>query len=282
MNLKNFVEKTNLYILGLTSIMAIIMSINSFIQTTIYIKSQQRYVQPVNMVNSVTDTYPLFDSTVDCGNTVFFDEPVKVMSLTTEEEKVNTEPAIIYMVNTALSAEDRIAPPATYQYDNDVKVEIKIPKEYQNYDLSAKPYMDYRTITNESSNQWKLLHSDAVEVDDKGFIIDKDGYIGIALGSYFGKVGDRFEITLDTGTVLKVIKVEEKADVHTDERNFMGMAANEVIEFVIDGQTEFMKSNTKENGYIFSGNFNNYEELSGSVIKIEKVLTFEQFLAQEG
>ena len=138
-------------------------------------------------------------------------------------------------------------------------------------DLSAKPYMDYRKITNESSRQYQLIHSDEISVDNDGYLIDSEGNVGVAMGSYFGDIGERYIIHLDTGISFGVVKVEAKADIHTCENNFMS-AANDVIEFVIDTQAGYMQDNVWSNGYIYQGNFNNCHRWQGNIIKIERVL----------
>jgi hypothetical protein len=71
---------------------------------------------------------------------------------------------------------------------------------------------------------------------------------------------------------LKLIKIERKADVHTDGSNYAGSSNYDIIEFVIDTKTAYMKQNIKANGYIFNGNFNNNKEFEGAVMNIEKIL----------
>lgn len=137
--------------------------------------------------------------------------------------------------------------------------------------LCNKTYMDYRKITNKKSNQWKYIHSDAITLDDKGFLVTEDGHIGVALGSYFGPIGSKYIFTLDTGIELKVVKVEQKSDKHTCEYNYKA-GANDVIEFVIDTQAEYMQDNIWGNGLIFQGNFNNCEDFEGNIIKIQEVM----------
>lgn len=137
---------------------------------------------------------------------------------------------------------------------------------------STKTYMDYRKITDRSSPQWKLIHSDEIFVNQKGYLQTSDGYIGVAMGSYFEDIGNRYIIKLSTGEEIKVIKVERKDDRHTDKSNFIGSDNYDIIEFVIDTKTAHMRSNIYPNGYIYSGNFNNCSEFSGIIESIEKVL----------
>lgn len=163
--------------------------------------------------------------------------------------------------------------------------EIVLP--YENY-FKNKTYMSVSKITDKTSPQWELLTSlDCITIKDgklrvnnedfNGFIYDNSKqYIGVAMGSFFGEIGDKFIITLydeerQQEKEIKVFKVERKADKDTCQYNIVA-GSNDIIEFVIDETRDFMKENIAENGYIFSGNFNNYEPFRGEIIKIEKVV----------
>ena len=137
--------------------------------------------------------------------------------------------------------------------------------------LANKTYMDYRTITNTNSVQYQYIHSDNIIVDERGFLVTADGYIGVALGTYFGEIGTKYIITLDTGRTIKAVKVEVKADRDTCSHNVIA-GSNDLIEFVVDTQTDFMQQNTYSNGLVFQGNFNNFEEFNGNIIKVERVI----------
>lgn len=131
---------------------------------------------------------------------------------------------------------------------------------------SSKTYMDW-TKTSATSRQGKFMREHMTVRD--GLLYDKDNFIGVALGSYFGVIGDRFVFTLSTGIVLKLIKVEEKSDWHTNngcEQKW----DHSVIEFVIDTATN--KFPYFSNDYIANGNYNNLEQFKGNIAKIEKVL----------
>jgi len=126
--------------------------------------------------------------------------------------------------------------------------------------------MDYRKITCKASSQYKLIHSDAIEVCEDGLLRSDDWkYIGVAIGSYYGGIGDKFIVTLDTGKTFNIIVVDEKADKDTEG----GKGANHdtdgsMIEFVVD--------TTKLNENVLkSGNMNDLEQFNGNVIKIESV-----------
>ena len=139
---------------------------------------------------------------------------------------------------------------------------------------SAKSYMDYRAITDRSSKQWKFLNeSGEVEIEERGFITTCDGYYAVALGSYFGPVGQKYIFTLRDGDrihELRVVKAEAKADKDTRADGF-ACPDGHVIELVIDTDAAYMQERVETNGYICSGNLNKIEELRGEIIKIERV-----------
>lgn len=136
---------------------------------------------------------------------------------------------------------------------------------------STKTYMDYRMITNTGSRQYKHIQN-YMEVHESGLLIDEDGFIGVALGSYYGNIGDRFYFTLDSGVVLPVVKIDAKASEHTDEVGCQQAFDSSVIEFVIDYDQALNYFGRLSNNYILNGNFNNYSIFRGSIVKVEKVL----------
>ena len=136
---------------------------------------------------------------------------------------------------------------------------------------SVKTYEDYRLITSPSSKQFWYIR-EHMTVDESGFLYDEDGFIGAALGSYYGEIGDRFYFTLDTGIVLPLVKGEEKDDGDTDRTNCYHTIDGSIIEFVIDDEYAADYFGANGNGYVLNGNYNNYSLFSGSVVKVEKVL----------
>lgn len=139
----------------------------------------------------------------------------------------------------------------------EVEVEIEVCSS-----SSAKTYMDSSKIS-PISYQGKFIREHMTAID--GLLYDKDLYIGVALGSYFGPIGSRFTFILDTGIQLNVIKVEAKSDWHTVggcQQRWDGS----VIEFVIDTESEnFPRLSNK---HPFNGNFNNAPQFKGNIVKI--------------
>ena len=137
---------------------------------------------------------------------------------------------------------------------------------------NVKTYMDYRMTTLRSSAQYKFLNYECTVDEKTGLLYDEDGFIAVALGSYYGVIGDRFYFTLDSGIVLPLVKGEEKADEDTDSTGCYHTIDGSVIEFVIDSDIAGEYFYTNENGYVLNGNFNNYSLFRGSIVKVEKVL----------
>ena len=135
-----------------------------------------------------------------------------------------------------------------------------------------KTYIDYRMTTVVSSTQYQYMRN-YMNVDKKtGFLYDKDGFIGVALGSHYGTIGSRYYFTLDSGIVLPLVKVEEKADEDTDYTGCYHMIDGSVIEFVIDSDYAGEYFYNNGNGLVLNGNYNNYWLFKGDIEKVEKVL----------
>ena len=92
-------------------------------------------------------------------------------------------------------------------------------------------------------------------------------YVGVALASRFGSIGDKFVITLDTGIKFKVVKVESKSDAHV-YNNCHHKNDSSVVEFVVD-VNKFSKH--YPSAYTM-GDVNCVDKFSGNVIKIQKVV----------
>jgi len=130
---------------------------------------------------------------------------------------------------------------------------------------SVKSYMDRKAITSETSKQHKFIEEN-MEVRN-GFWFDREGYIGVALGSWFGEIGSRWVFELSSGELIYAVKIDEKDDKHTIngcEHKLDGS----VIEFVID--TESSPYWIGSNGLILNGNFNNLEYFEGTIERIRK------------
>ena len=114
-------------------------------------------------------------------------------------------------------------------------------------------------ITDKTSKQWELLRN--VYFDENGICMI-DGYYCVALGSHFGDIGDKYRITLEDGSVLHVIKADEKAD--KDVVNGVHHACNNSIsEFLVN--TDMLNRDI-----MYHGDVNVMDGFDGKIIKIER------------
>lgn len=132
-------------------------------------------------------------------------------------------------------------------------------------DTSFKSYMDYRTITCVSSDQYALQRQ--AYTDELG-LRKIDDYYCVALGTYYSsKCGDTFKICTDNGNEFLVIVADVKDDRHTDDSNMYVPLPNgnaNVIEFVVD-------TPAMSNRVALLGDISGYEQFSGNIVKIERV-----------
>lgn len=110
-----------------------------------------------------------------------------------------------------------------------------IPMEVPNIDSSFKAYMDYRTITNKNSEQYKL--QELATTDDNGLRTINGKYL-VALGTYYSDgCGEEFDVLLDSGKTIRVITGDIKQDIHTDDKNMMTKVTDtkcNILEFIVD------------------------------------------------
>lgn len=99
---------------------------------------------------------------------------------------------------------------------------------------SRKTYMDYRKITNTSSEQYKLQQNKDCYTTDTG-LRKVNEYYCIAVGTYYSNnIGDKLIVHMKNGESFKAIVADIKDDKHTDETNRQHRKDGSVIEFVVD------------------------------------------------
>ena len=108
---------------------------------------------------------------------------------------------------------------------------------YESYDAPEnsdfKSFMDYRTITNAESQQYKLQQHYAY-TGEHGIRMADGRYI-VAIGTYFTpNVGQYFDIILENDTVIPCILGDQKADVDTDSNNIITKHNGCMSEFIVD------------------------------------------------
>ena len=115
----------------------------------------------------------------------------------------------------------------------------------QTVPTTFKSYMDYRTITDCASYAYKLQQE--ATTDENG--LRKIGeYYCVAMGTYFGKVGDTLYIETDEGACWKVILADIKSDEHTDCTHTYTIANGCMMEFIVDVYS--MPSNIRASGTV--------------------------------
>lgn len=126
---------------------------------------------------------------------------------------------------------------------------------------SFKSYMDYRCITNRSSLQYKMQQQ--AYTDENG--LRKIGeYYCVAMGTYYGNLGDKLYVETDEGANFKVILSDIKSDSHTDATHRYTLANRCMMEFLVE--TESMPSSIRSSGTVnglgFQGKINYIEKIS--------------------
>lgn len=92
--------------------------------------------------------------------------------------------------------------------------EVKRTSLYVPDNNPQKSFEYYTSITDVNSKQWDILHGKEVKFDDDG-TISVNGYICVAMGQRYGKVGDKFLIKLSSGKYMKVIMADAKQNKDT-------------------------------------------------------------------
>lgn len=138
------------------------------------------------------------------------------------------------------------------------KNNLSIPNGFNNF----KSYMDYKCIKKDCK-QGNIVYGKNAWTDEDG--LRKSGeYYCVALGSYYGDVGDKFVVETDKGNVYKIIKADEKANKHTDSTNRYTLTNGCMMEWIV----EINKLNKTIKS---SGNIDNIKKVSGAILKITKI-----------
>lgn len=138
-------------------------------------------------------------------------------------------------------------------------------------DSSFKTYMDYRTVTNTASPQYKYIHTWGWS-DGDGFMRANgehdlgisDDYYMIALGSYYGtEIGSKYRITTDMGNVFYGVLCDQKDDGDTNSTHQYAYN-DDIVEFIVN--TDKLDSTVK-----LFGSANTYMPLNGKIANIERI-----------
>lgn len=94
-----------------------------------------------------------------------------------------------------------------------------------------KSYTDGKSITDKySAAYWQLQRMSVVN----GLYMEGE-YVGIAISSFYGRVGDKFRITLSSGQVFYAVMTDTKQSSQLDE-NYTHPDGS-LIEFIVDTPT---------------------------------------------
>ena len=110
--------------------------------------------------------------------------------------------------------------------------EIKRTAMYVPDNYEQKPFEFYTSITDTTSDAWRLLHSGDIAYRSDG-TITRDGYLCVAMGQSYGKPGDKFHIHLSSGKWLSVIIVDAKANCDTSGSNGWTGTNGHILEMVV-------------------------------------------------
>lgn len=177
--------------------------ITFFILVSCTIINGEKYIADENISTEKTETVPIEKD----------DSTIEIESI---EITLSTAPEI---ETTTSVVEETTIKPNNY-------FELSTPSKD-----SFKSYMDYRTITDKTSRQYKFQKY--AYTAWHGIRMVDDRYC-IAVGSYYSTtIGQEIDVVLENGTVIKCIVADLKDDRHTDSKNQQNPNGS-VIEFIVD------------------------------------------------
>lgn len=152
-------------------------------------------------------------------------------------------------------------PRESYIEETVIKEQVYESLEIPQGDCSSFLYMDYRAITNTSSIQWALQQT--AWTDSQGLRRIGDDYC-VALGTYYGQVGDRFRITTDRGNVYSIQMADAKGYDSNGWYHVAGNGKINLVEFIV--QTEYLPSEVT-----LYGDCGVLDNVGGNIVKIERL-----------
>jgi hypothetical protein len=114
-------------------------------------------------------------------------------------------------------------------------IKKEIVQQYQNMSVPANynsfSYMPHSAITSVRSAQMRVKN--IAYTDIYGLRCVKHYYL-VAMGTYYGKVGDTFKIHTASGGWYMVMLGDMKSDRHTDASRRVCQSNGSIIEFIVD------------------------------------------------
>lgn len=164
--------------------------------------------------------------------------------------------------------QDKIEEETATKRERAIKISRGISRSVPKGNTSMKSYMNYKTITNKSSEQYKLQNRDDVWTDEEGFRRIEDKFM-VAVGTFYSKeVGQELIIELDNGTTFDAIVGDIKDDKHTDSTNRQHKVDKSVIEFVVD--TKKLDSTIRKTGNCSYSTLNQFQGNISNIIVLPK------------
>lgn len=141
------------------------------------------------------------------------------------------------------------------------ELEIKRKSLSNGCNLSKKTYMDYRCISR-NSKQGNIVYGEKAWTDENGLRRYGDYYC-VAMGTYYGNVGDVLRISTDLGNEYLVILGDIKSDNHTDSEHKYTVHNGCMLEFIVD-------SGKISNSVKVSGSVNGVSGIGGRIVGVGK------------
>lgn len=141
-----------------------------------------------------------------------------------EENQQTTEPveAEVVVEEPAPVSEEATSPVVNTSNNNTI-----VPYPHSDF----KTYMYGSAVTNTASAQYQLISR--AYVGDYGIMM-VDGCYLVAMGTaYANYIGQRYQVTFETGQVINVMIGDVKQDIHTDQYNSAGAANGDLLEFIV-------------------------------------------------
>lgn len=150
------------------------------------------------------------------------------------DETANSSSGFGEQYNDMSVAVDEIANSGSNELYEASEVYMDVPNWDVNCNSWFKSYMPYTAVTDTSSSQYELLNgSDAYTDINTGIRMVGDRYC-IALGSYYTtEIGQKVDLVLDNGNVIKCVLGDCKADCDTNASNQYA-GSGDVAEFIVD------------------------------------------------
>ncbi|MDR0947100.1 MAG: hypothetical protein LBM87_05085 [Ruminococcus sp.] len=143
-----------------------------------------------------------------------------------------------------------------------------IALEIPELESDFKAFMSYKAITDKTAPQWEYRLN--AYTDEHGLRRIEEDYL-VAMGTYYASsVGERFRITLETGSIFTVMTGDIKDDAHTDPEKMYtpakqdGKPCANVLEFIVD-------TDKLADEVLTLGTVSFYEHLKGNITKIERL-----------